>query len=234
MALEVSGTRSATPQGMSRSRLVVFYCASVIEGRWPLVVGPERLIPASRTVDDGGRTVHLHRRSAPAVSAPGVPAVTFCGRHVLSLGVKVEFEVLGVDRDRLCHSCWRIAEDRLEPPGAADGEDHVVAWLVETVLKGGSATIDDVPFGRVRPLRQRVTRQVKATIGGTVTTAFISLTTIMVYSALVIDAKTPRPATPGTARCNAAPLDRRMRSSTRPTGLAATLVANRHGTGPIA
>lgn len=67
----------------------------------------------------------------------------------------------------------------------------MVAWLVETVLKGGSAMIDDIPFGRVRSLRQRVTSQIKTIIGGTVTTALISSpTTIMVYSALVIDAKT--------------------------------------------
>jgi hypothetical protein len=65
----------------------------------------------------------------------------------------------------------------------------VVAWLAETVLTGGSAMIDDVAFGRVRPLRQRVTRQVKATIGATVTTALISPTTILVHSALVIAAK---------------------------------------------
>lgn len=50
--------------------------------------------------------------------------------------------------------------------------------------------IDDVPFGRVRPLRQRAARQIKAAIGGTVRTAMISPTTILVYSALVIDAKT--------------------------------------------
>lgn len=63
-------------------------------------------------------------------------------------------------------------------------------WLVETVLNGGSAMIDDVPFGRVRILRQRVTRQIKASIGGTVTPELILPTTIVVYSALVIDAKT--------------------------------------------
>ena len=66
----------------------------------------------------------------------------------------------------------------------------MVAWLVETVIKGGSAMIDDVPFGRVRPQRKRVTRQIKATIGGKVTTALISPTTVIVYSALVVDAKT--------------------------------------------
>ncbi len=119
-----------------------------------------------------------------------MPAATLCGRHALSLGVEVNLEVLGVDRDRLCGSCWRIVEGWLEPPRAADGEDQVVAWLVETVLNGGSAMIDDVPFGRVRTLRQRVTRKIKASIGGTVTTALIPPTTILVYSALVIDAKT--------------------------------------------
>jgi hypothetical protein len=116
--------------------------------------------------------------------------MTLCGRRALSLGVDVDLDVLCVDRDRLCGSCWRIAEGWLAPPGADDGEDQVVAWLVETVLNGGSAMIDDVPFGRVRPLRQRVTRQIKATIGGTVTTALISPTTILVHSALVIDTKT--------------------------------------------
>jgi hypothetical protein len=39
-------------------------------------------------------------------------------------------------------------------------------------------------------LRQRVARQIKATIGGTVRTALVSPTTIIAYSALVIDAKT--------------------------------------------
>lgn len=66
----------------------------------------------------------------------------------------------------------------------------MVAWLVATVLRGGSAMIDDVPFGRVRPLRQRVARQIKAAVGGTVRTSLVSPTTILVYSASVIDAKT--------------------------------------------
>ena len=89
-----------------------------------------------------------------------------CGRHALSLGVDVDLDVLGVDRDRLCGSCWRIAEGCLELPGPAEGEDLVLVWLVETVVKDDSAMIDDVPFGRVRPLCQRVTRQIRATIGG--------------------------------------------------------------------
>jgi hypothetical protein len=90
----------------------------------------------------------------------------------------------------VCGSCWRIAEGWLEAPGAVDGEDQVLSWLVDTVLQGGSAMIDDVPFGRVRPLRQRVTRQIKATIGGKVTTELVSPTTILVHSGLVVDAKT--------------------------------------------
>ena len=116
--------------------------------------------------------------------------MSLCGGHAQSLGVEVNLDVLGVDRDRLCGSCWRIVEGWLEPPREADGEDQVVTWLVETVVNGGSAMIDDVPFGRVRTLRQRVACQIKASIGGTVTTALISPTAIVVYSALVIDAKT--------------------------------------------
>jgi hypothetical protein len=80
-----------------------------------------------------------------------------------------------------------VVEGWLELPTAADGEDEVLVWLVETVLRGGSDMIDDVPFGRVRPLRQRAIRQIKAAIGGT---AIVSPTTILEYSALVIDAKT--------------------------------------------
>jgi hypothetical protein len=163
---------------------------SVTGDRWPLIVGPARLLPASRSASDDGGTVHLHRQTTRVTPAAGVPAMTLCGRGAVSLGVDVDLDVVGVDRDRLCGSCWRIVEGCLEPPGAADGEERVVAWLIETVLKSGSAMIDDVPFGRVRPLRQRVCRQIKATIGGTVTTALISPTTILVYSALVIDAKT--------------------------------------------
>jgi len=176
---------------MPGSRSIELYrLPSVTGDLWPLVVRPARLLPASRAASDDGGTVHLYRETTSVAAEPGVPAVTLCGRPALSLGVDVDLDVLGLDRDRLCGSCWRIAEGCLEPPGAADGEDQVVAWLVETVLKGGSAMIDDVPFGRVRPLRQRVTRQIKATIGGRVTTALISPTTIVVYSGLVIDAKT--------------------------------------------
>ena len=43
--------------------------------------------------------------------------MTLCGRHALSLAIDVDLDVLGVDRDLLCGSCWRIAEGRLEPPG---------------------------------------------------------------------------------------------------------------------
>ncbi len=86
----------------------------------------------------------------------------------------------------------------LEPPAVADGEDEVVAWLVETVLGGGSAVIDDVAFGRVRPLRQRVARQIKAAVGGRVRTSLVSATTLLAYSSLVIDA---RPRTASYRRC---------------------------------
>jgi hypothetical protein len=178
MSVEVSGTRTATrwggrDQGWSCSTL-----PAVTGGCWPLVVAPQGLIPATRTAGDDRGTIHLHPDNAPATAAPGLPTKTLCGRRALSLGVEVDLDVLGSPR-----AGWR-------PPGPDDGEDHVVAWLVETVLNGGSAMIDDVPFGRVRRMRQRVTRQIKATIGGTVTTATISPTTILVHSALVIDAKT--------------------------------------------
>ncbi|MDQ1442791.1 MAG: hypothetical protein QOG97_3019 [Acidimicrobiaceae bacterium] len=116
--------------------------------------------------------------------------MTLCGREASPMGLDADVEVLGRDRERLCGSCWRIVEGWLEPPGVADGEDAVVAWLVETVLTGGSAMIEDVPVGRVRAIRQRVRREVKAAIGGTVTTALVSPTTIWVYSPLVIDAQT--------------------------------------------
>ncbi len=96
----------------------------------------------------------------------------------------------GVDRDRLRDSCWRTIEGWLEPPRVADGEDEVVAWLVEPVPRSRSAMIEDVPFGRVQPLRPRGAREIKAAIGATVRTALISPTTILVYSVLAIDAKT--------------------------------------------
>ena len=135
------------------------------EGRWPLVVGPARLIPAGRTAGDYGGAVRLGRE-VPGIGMRGVPMATLCVREAMSLGVDVDLEVLRVARDRLCGSCWRIVEGWLEPPTEGDGEDEVVAWLVATVLRGGSAMIDDVPFGRVRPLRQRVARQIKAAVGG--------------------------------------------------------------------
>jgi hypothetical protein len=159
------------------------------EGRWPLVVGPAWLIPVGRTADDDGGRLHL-AREGPGTEVAGVAVVTLCGRHAASLGVGVDLDVLGADRGRLCRSCWRVVEGWLQPPTAADGEDEVLAWLVETVLRGGSAMIDDIPYGRVRPLRQRAARQIKEAIGGTVRTAMVSPTTILVYSAMVIDAKT--------------------------------------------
>jgi len=124
-------------------------------GRWPLVEGSARLIPAGRMARDGGR-VHLGR-DEPDAEVRGMTVATFCGRLALSLGVEVDLEVLGADRDRL--------------------------WC-------GSTMIEDVPFGRVRPLHQRVARQITAAIGGTVRTALLSSTTVMVYSPLLIDAKT--------------------------------------------
>jgi len=158
------------------------------EGRWPLVVGPVGLLPAGPTAADDGGRVHLGRQPS-ATPPPAVDVVTLCGRHAVFLGIEVDVDLFGADRDRLCGSCWRIVEGWLEPPAPVDGEDLVVAWLVHTVLRGGSAMIEDVPFGRVRPLRQRVARQIKAAIGGTVTTSLISPTTIIVFSQLVIDAK---------------------------------------------
>jgi hypothetical protein len=50
------------------------------------------------------------------MAAPVIPAVTLCVRRALSLGVVVDLDVLGVDRDRLCGRCWWIAKGRLEPP----------------------------------------------------------------------------------------------------------------------
>ena len=110
----------------------------------------------------------------------------------------------------------------------------MLTWLVETVLTGGSAMIDDVPFGRVRPLRPRVTRQIKATIGGTVTTALISPTTIPGPLDVGHRRQDRRATPPGAARRDAAPLGRRSRTPTRPTRLAALLVTGRHSTRPIA
>jgi hypothetical protein len=172
------------------SRFVVgLRCLPGTEGRWPLVVGPARLIPTGGTADDDGGRLHL-AREGPGTEVAGVAVVTLCGRPATSLGVGVDLDVLGADRERLCRSCWRVVEGWLAPPKAADADDEVLVWLVETVLRGGSAMIDDVPFGRDRPLRQQAARQIKAAIGGTVRTALVSPTTILVYSALVIDAKT--------------------------------------------
>ena len=71
------------------------------------MVRPARLIPAGRTVDvDGGR-LHLAREGA-GTDVAGMGVVTFCGRHATSLGVRVDLDVLGVDCDRLCRSCWRV------------------------------------------------------------------------------------------------------------------------------
>ncbi len=142
------------PCSFADRRLCGLRCLFMTEGRWPLVVGPARLIPVGRTADDDGGRLHL-AREGPGTEVAGVAVVMLCGRHATSLGVGVDLDVLGADRDRLCRSCWRVVEGWLQPPTAADGEDEVLAWLVETVLRGGSAMIDDVPFGRVRPLRQR-------------------------------------------------------------------------------
>lgn len=142
---KTSGTQARVATVALKAGYTCSTLPSMTGGRWPLVVGPTRLIPATRTAGHDGATVHLYRETAPATGAPGGPAVTLCGRHALSLGVEADLDVLGVDRDRLCGSCWRIAEGWLEPPRGADGEEQVVAWLVETVLKGGSAMINDAP-----------------------------------------------------------------------------------------
>jgi len=104
--------------------------------------------------------------------------------------VAADVDLLGRDRRFVCGSCWRIVEGWLQAPPPPDGEDLVVAWLVATVLAGGSAMIEEVPFGRVGPLRARARKAIKAAIGGSVTTSLISSTAIMVWSSLVIDAKT--------------------------------------------
>jgi hypothetical protein len=89
---------------MSGSRLVVFYAAIGDRRSLQLIVGPARLLPASRTASDDGGTVHLYRETIPTAAAPGVPVLTLCGRHAQSLGIGVDLAVLGVDRDRLCGS----------------------------------------------------------------------------------------------------------------------------------
>jgi len=87
------------------------------DGYWPLVVGPAWLIPAGQTARDDGGTVHLGH-AAPGTAVQGAPVATLCGREALSLGIEVDLDVLGSDRDRLCGSCWRIVEGWLEPPTA--------------------------------------------------------------------------------------------------------------------
>ncbi len=158
-------------------------------GGWPLVVGQVGLVPAGRGARDDGAKIHLTRQTSSPGPAAG-KVVTLCGRPAMPMRLDVDVDVFGRARDRLCGSCWRIVECWLEPPEEPAGEDVVVAWLVETVLMGGSAMVDGVPFGRVGPLRVRVRGQIKAAIGGTVTTAMISPTTIWFYSPLVDDAKT--------------------------------------------
>ena len=123
-------------------------------------------------------------------------------------------------------------EEWLEPPTAADGEDEVVAWLVETVLRGGSAMIEDVSYGRARPLRQRAARQIEAAIGGTVRTAMVSPTTILLYC--LGDRRQDRgQAAPGNARRHAQAMGQRRGSSARPAGLATPVVTDRPTIGKI-
>jgi hypothetical protein len=86
--------------------------------------------------------------------------------------------------------------------------------------------IDDIPFGRVRPLRHRVAHQIKAAIGGTVRTALVSPTTIIVYSSLVIDAKTEDQRHQELGR-HASVMGGRGGPSARPTGLATRVVTDR-------
>lgn len=90
-------------------------CLLMTEGRWPLVLGPARLIPAGRTAGDHRGAVHLGRE-VPGTGVRGVPMATSCGREAISLGVDVDLEVLGADRDRLCGSCWRVVEGWLVRP----------------------------------------------------------------------------------------------------------------------
>jgi hypothetical protein len=230
-----SGESPWTRERRVRSRVDVcvgLRCLFMTEGRWPLVVGPARLIPVGRTADDDGGRLHL-AREGPGTEVAGVAVVTLCGRHATSLGVGVDLDVLGADRDRLCRSCWRVVEGWLQPPTAADGEDEVLAWLVETVLRGGSAMIDDVPFGRVRPLRQRAARQIKAAIGGTVRTRD-GLADDDPGVLRLGDRRQDRgPAAPGDARRNGQAMGQRGGSSARPARLATTVVTDRPTIGKI-
>ena len=126
-----------------------------------------------------------------------------------------------------------MAEGWLGPPAAGDGEDEVLVWLVETVLRGGSAMIDDIPYGRVRPLRQRAARHIKAAIGGTVMTATVSPTTILVYSTLVIEARTEDQQHQEIRDAILRPMGQRGGSSARPARLATPVLTDRPTIGMI-
>ena len=54
--------RKQAEKGMPGSRFVVFFSAIGDRRHWPLVVGPARLFPASRTAGEDGETVHFTAR----------------------------------------------------------------------------------------------------------------------------------------------------------------------------
>jgi hypothetical protein len=99
--------------------------------------------------------------------------------------------------------------------------------MVETVLRGGSAMIDDVPLGRVRPLRQRAAREIKAAIGATVRTAMVSPTDDPGVLRLGDRRQDRGPAARRDARRNGQTMGQQGGSSARPARLATTVVTDR-------
>jgi hypothetical protein len=67
----------------------------------------------------------------------------------------------------------------------------VAAWLLRTVLQFGEAMLEGVPVPRMQALRARVRSDIKAAVGGSVTTRTVGPTTLWVSSGLVNGAKTP-------------------------------------------
>ena len=180
---------------------------------WPLRVGSDELAPVSW----GPRTtVHLAARASevrengphgsdlpvdvlsarPLSGHPGWDPAQWkpralCGRSWSEVGLDGDVDPLGAQRHLLCQSCWLIVEGRLQPPPASDGEDTVAAWLLRTVLQFGEAMLEGVPVPRMQSLRARVRSDIKAAVGGSVTTRTIGPTTLWVSSGLVNGAKTP-------------------------------------------
>ena len=114
-----------------------------------------------------------------------------CGRRWSVIGLPDGIDPLGAQRHRLCQSCWVIVEGWLSPPPPAAGEDSVAAWLLTTVLRVGEALVEEVPVPRMEALRRRIRAEVKAAVGGSVSTRAISPSTLWVSSGLVNGAKTP-------------------------------------------